>query len=174
VRTDRILENETLGALSARLGVPLCMLMRANRLASAAWLLPGREIAVPEGDFCEKDSFPCPKRLVQAVAKGKETEVFIAEAGDTIGSAARTLGTTKRLLLMTRGRGGELKEGERILIEREKCQKRIGSVLPGETAEAFCGRMGCTDEKEILRLNDVENGQLWPGMQLILPDENGV
>ncbi|MEA4899952.1 LysM peptidoglycan-binding domain-containing protein [Bacillota bacterium Meth-B3] len=53
-------ENEPLSALSARLGVPGCMLLRANRLYSPAWLLPGREIEVPDGDFCFRDGFPCP------------------------------------------------------------------------------------------------------------------
>lgn len=53
-------EGETLGQLSARLGVPGCMILRANRLFSAAWLLPGREIVVPGDDFCLADDFPCP------------------------------------------------------------------------------------------------------------------
>lgn len=60
MREDRILEGETLDALSARLGVPGCMLLRANRLYSPAWLLPGRVIWVPDGQFCLTDSFPCP------------------------------------------------------------------------------------------------------------------
>ena len=55
-----ILEGETLDQLSARLGVPGCMLLRANRLFSAAWLMPGREIVVPEDTFCHDDDFPCP------------------------------------------------------------------------------------------------------------------
>ena len=60
MRMDRVLDGETLQALSARLGVPGCMLLRANRLFSPAWLLAGREIAVPDGAFCLTDDFICP------------------------------------------------------------------------------------------------------------------
>ncbi len=60
VGVDVVREGEGLDALSARLGVPGCMLLRANRLFSPAWLLPGREIEVPDGDFCRYDDYPCP------------------------------------------------------------------------------------------------------------------
>ena len=59
MRSDCILEGETLNSLALRLGVPACMLMRANGLYSPAWLLPGRVINVPEGK-CGGD-FPCPR-----------------------------------------------------------------------------------------------------------------
>ncbi|MEF9974729.1 MAG: LysM peptidoglycan-binding domain-containing protein [Clostridia bacterium] len=55
-----VLEGESLAHLSLRAQVPLCMLLRANRLYSPAWLLPGRELFVPTGDFCATDTFPCP------------------------------------------------------------------------------------------------------------------
>ena len=42
--TAVVREDETLNMLSARLGVPGCMLLRCNGLYSPAWLLPGREI----------------------------------------------------------------------------------------------------------------------------------
>ncbi len=58
VRSDYVLAGESLNELSARLGVPACMLMRANGLFSPAWLLPGREVIVPEG-AC-RGEFPCP------------------------------------------------------------------------------------------------------------------
>lgn len=60
MRQDRVGDNETLDMLSLRLGVPGCMLLRANRVFSEAWLLPGREIDVPEGEFCLWDDFICP------------------------------------------------------------------------------------------------------------------
>ncbi len=60
MRWDLVYEGETLSDLSARLRVPGCMLMRANRIYSEAWLLPGREIAVPDMDFCLRDSGVCP------------------------------------------------------------------------------------------------------------------
>ncbi len=62
-------EGEGLDALSARLGVPGCMLLRANRLFSPAWLLPGRVIRVPEGDFCRTDDFICPAQALDRTAR---------------------------------------------------------------------------------------------------------
>jgi len=62
-------EGEGLDALSARLGVPGCMLLRANRLFSPAWLMPGRMIRVPEGGFCRGDDFPCPVEALDHTAR---------------------------------------------------------------------------------------------------------
>ena len=42
MRWDLVYEGETLTDLSVRLGVPACMIMRANQIYSEAWLLPGR------------------------------------------------------------------------------------------------------------------------------------
>jgi hypothetical protein len=45
------------------------MLMRVNRIWSEAWLLPGREIAVPDLDFCDWDEGACPREAVNMPAK---------------------------------------------------------------------------------------------------------
>ena len=68
MRWDLVYEGETLSDLSARLGVPACMLMRANRIWSEAWLLPGREITVPDLDFCDWDEGICPREAVNTPA----------------------------------------------------------------------------------------------------------
>ena len=68
MRWDSVYEGETLNGLSARLGVPACMLMRANRIYSSAWLLPGREILVPDRDFCWWDTGLCPRRAIRIPA----------------------------------------------------------------------------------------------------------
>ncbi len=65
-------DGEGLDALSARLGVPGCMLMRANRLFSPAWLMPGRVIRVPEGDFCRTDDFICPVQALDKTAREED------------------------------------------------------------------------------------------------------
>ena len=57
-------QQETPEQLSARLGRPICMLLRANRLCSTAWLLPGRQIIVPADDFCRRDAGACPMQLL--------------------------------------------------------------------------------------------------------------
>ncbi len=71
MRWDLVYEGESLSGLSARLGVPACMLMRANRLFSEAWLLPGREILVPDLDFCDWDDGICPREAVKTPAARK-------------------------------------------------------------------------------------------------------
>ena len=75
MRRDLVYEGESLGDLSARLGVPACMLMRANRLFSEAWLLPGREIVVPDRDFCWWDTGRCPLRALKTPARQAEERI---------------------------------------------------------------------------------------------------
>ena len=74
MRWDLVYEGEQLGDLSARLGVPACMLMRANRIFSEAWLMPGREILVPDGDFCRKDDGICPRAALHMPARRQPVE----------------------------------------------------------------------------------------------------
>lgn len=169
MRRDGVRAGESPGALSARLGVPVCMLLRANRLVCTAWLVPGREIDVPGADFCKADAFPCPARLVRCRAKEKTMEVCMAGRGESIASLARSMSTSERLLLLMRQKSGPLAEGERILLPAEICAKRIRSVLPGETPGQFCLRTGA-DWAQLLRLNRLEGDALWPGMRLVLPD----
>lgn len=69
MRWDLVYEGETLGELSARLGVPGCMILRANRIFSEAWLLPGREIVVPDMEFCRRDPGVCPREAVRKPAR---------------------------------------------------------------------------------------------------------
>lgn len=73
MREDVVREGEGLDALSARLHVPGCMLLRANRLYSPSWLLPGRVIRVPEGGFCREDDFPCPVEALDQIAREDKT-----------------------------------------------------------------------------------------------------
>ncbi len=166
---DRIRENETPELLSARLGAPVCAILRANRLTIASWLIPGREIEIPSADLCKDDAFPCPVLLMHTKAKAKQTEVVIAGVGDTIPSLARQMGTSERLLLLARGNAGPLCEGERICIAAEYCKKRIGSVLPNETVLRFCERLKIADAEELCRLNEISGTKIWPGMRLIMP-----
>ena len=72
MRWDYVYEGENLSALSVRLQVPACMLMRANRIYSEAWLLPGRQIAVPEGDFCWWDEGICPAKAIGMPASKRD------------------------------------------------------------------------------------------------------
>ena len=75
MRSDYVLAGEELNALSARLGVPGCMLMRANGLCSPAWLLLGREVLVPEG-LCGGD-YPCPREALYRMAAAPPREALL-------------------------------------------------------------------------------------------------
>jgi len=171
MRWDIVRENEGPQELTARLGLPLCMLLRANRLVCAAWLTPGREIVVPQPDYCENDAFPCPAKLFFVPAEEKQTEVWVAEIGESIPSVAQAMGTTERLLLLARKCRGPLREGERLRIGAELCRKRIGSVLPGETLEMTCERLGA-DPVETKRLNKLRGARVFPGIRLVLAEKN--
>ena len=75
MRSDCVLAGEELSGLSARLGVPACMLMRANGLYSPAWLLPGREVLVPEGTC--GGGFTCPREAIYRMAGAPEREALL-------------------------------------------------------------------------------------------------
>ena len=77
MKTTIIREGETLGMLSARLGVPGCMILRANGLFSEAWLLPGRHIDVPDADYCAQAQAPCPVQALLERAPERFQEVYI-------------------------------------------------------------------------------------------------
>ena len=72
MKKTRVGEGESPAALSARLGAPVCMILRANGLFSPAWLLPGREIAVPGADCCEGGCpNPCPRQALHVPAAAR-------------------------------------------------------------------------------------------------------
>jgi len=169
MRGDVVREGETLSSLSARLGVPGCMLLRANRLHSPAWLLPGREIAVPEGDFCRWDGFRCPAESLRCAAGAQRRTAAVAR-GDTARDIARRYGLTERLVLLAAGSpSGGLPEGIalRLPVAPPGCARVI--ALPGETAASVARKYGIAESR--LRQLNALWGALWPGTQLLIPTE---
>lgn len=84
-------EGETLGMLSARLGRPGCMILRANGLFSEAWLLPGRQICVPDAAYCAHADSPCPVQalLEPAMAMRFGRALTLDACEDSFALAAR-------------------------------------------------------------------------------------
>jgi len=118
VRWDSVLAGESLNDVSARLRVPACMLMRANGLFSAAWLLPGREIAVPEG-ACGGD-FPCPREAFYRVAgqcRGAGRRMACALPEDTAASFAARHGLSEARLRALNRLDGCLYPGMELAVE---------------------------------------------------------
>ena len=70
-----ILEDESVDELCIRIGVPVCMLLRANSVFSTAWLLPGQEIMVPTDEFCLHSDFPCPTQALFTPARRTTQEM---------------------------------------------------------------------------------------------------
>lgn len=125
VRTDFILEGETLSDVSARLHVPACMLMRFNGLYSPAWLLAGREIIVPEGE-CGQCAFPCPRALFarpvpEAPARLKKRLprlfAFICGPLDTLEALSARFGLSPQRLRADNRLSGPLYPGMILLID---------------------------------------------------------
>jgi len=97
-----IREGETLDMLSARLKAPGCMILRANGLFSPVWLLPGREIAVPDGDYCAHSENACPVRALSEPALTRQEGYALQfPRGETAdGICARLMRSREELQLL--------------------------------------------------------------------------
>lgn len=163
----RVLEGETADALSARLGRPICMILRANRLYSVAWLMPGREIAVPELSFCRADGFCCPAyALTRCPADAGERLRYMVGSGDCVRDIASALGVPERLVHLAAGRsGGELPAGTPLALPVIRAGE-IVHVGHTDTMRSICEAHGA-DEASVRSLNKLW-GPLLPGMRLLI------
>ncbi len=165
MRWDSVYEGESLEQLSARLKRPACMLLRANRLFSAAWLLPGREILVPDPDFCAKDQGICPAVALNLPARSERSVWHRVFPGETAAQIAARYGITPRMVLCAAGRtGGALPEGLRLRLPLPPRGACAHTVLPGERAGDLAGSL---TETEFRRLNGLW-GPLLPGMRVLI------
>lgn len=143
-------QGETLARISARTGVPACMLMRANGLFSAAWLLPGREIIIPETAYCRGSSDGiCPARACtlgawKADSRKVSYDVSAAEGNDGLPVRLRILARTQDLRLPYVCRSLRVRYGE------------TWASLAEKTA---------SEETELMRINRIWR-PLLPGMQI--------
>ena len=142
-----VLEGETAWALARRVDRPLCMLLRANRLFSGAWLLPGREIEVPRGDFCRTSRFPCPARAARLPAV--EQRLYLARSGETREEIARACGVPARMIA-----------GSNRALRLTVCPDgwRIHTVKPGEYV----------NDARVRAVNGLF-GDIFPGTQILTP-----
>ncbi len=157
-------DGETMQALSARLGRPLCMILRANRLFSGAWLMPGREIDVPEEDFCLSDFFPCPSA---AICLTPETRVMVRiQNGDTAQTIGNMVGLPPRSVKYHMDvRGGELPAGRTAVFPLAPPDWRMHTVQPGETVDNL---VTGNDAYRVRSINGIW-GRMYPGMKILIP-----
>lgn len=169
----RVRTGETLNMLSARLRRPACMIMRANRILSPAWLLPGREIAVPPRDFCLRDAGACPCAAFKRPAGEAAMRRFVVRAGQSIGDLAREAGLPERIVLLTCGiRAGEpLSAESAVELPVPPERARIITVQPGDTQESICRQYGM--ERARFSEVNVTCAPLLPGMRVIVWRKGG-
>lgn len=168
---DRVRAGETLNMLSARLGRPACMIMRANRLISPAWLLPGREIIVPPEDFCAWDAGECPNRFFRCPAREARTRTrCLTRPGERAQELARRCGLPERLVLLALG-GRRLDGVRELRLPAPPPGARIVTVLPGQTVESICIRYGMAPERFAL-INSL-SAPVLPGMRVLVEPRAG-
>lgn len=168
VRRECVYAGDTLNMLSARFGRPACMIMRANRLASPAWLTPGRSIIVPAPDFCLRDYGACPRDMCMRPARaGVPRIACIVRANTHVGALAREYGLPERLVLLACGMhsGAILPAGETAL-PRTPRGARIITVQPWHTLEGICRYSGMDMER--FRTLNALRAPLLPGMRVIV------
>lgn len=166
---DQVRAGETLNRLSARLGRPACMIMRANRLKSPAWLLPGREIIVPPEDYCIWDAGECPRAFFGCPARAGGARLrHRVRPGERAGDVARAYGLPERLVLLACGRsaGGALPEGHVLDLPVPPRGAELMTVPPGQTVESLCLRYGMRRERFAL-INSL-SAPLYPGMRVLI------
>ena len=144
--------GETPEALSARLRRPVCMLLRANRLYSTAWLLPGRALLIPPPDFCGSDVGVCPLRMGDVRA-----DRFVA---------GEAVGLPERLRCWARG------HGRQTLPEWTGAPEGQALTLRPFESVAQLAERGGSDE-EILRRWNRYYGAACPGVRLFVPAKSG-
>ena len=147
-------EGETIAQLSVRTNIPACMLMRANGLFSPAWLLPGREIFVPQADFCRKEPAGiCPVRACTLPAWKEEDEKIRPAAPETMRKTALESGLPTRLHLLART--------QEICVPHN-C--RTVTVHYGETWKSLAKKMQ-QHPLDLMRINRLY-APLMPGMRI--------
>lgn len=162
---ERVRAGETLSMLAARLDRPACMIMRANRLISPAWLMPGREVMVPPADYCLWDAGECPRTLFGCPARrGRARVRHVLRAGESVGDVAHAHGLTERLVIMAAG--GEWRSGMALELPIPPPGTRIVTVMPGQTVESISLRFGMSKERFAM-INSL-SAPLMPGMRVLV------
>lgn len=144
--------GETPEALSARLRRPVCMLLRANRLYSTAWLLPGRALLIPPPDFCDSDVGVCPVRM-----GGVRAERFVAGEATNL---------PKRLLCWARV------HGQQVLPEWMGAPEGCALTMRPFESVAQLAERGGSNEATLRRWNRYF-GAACPGVRLFVPARRG-
>ncbi len=163
-------DGDTLDSISESCGLPACMIMRANRLLSPAWLLTGREVLIPDGDFCNRDRGQCPIIAMRCSAKAADADnTIIIDDDMDVSSISRTYKLPERLIYKACGlKCGQVPSGMAITLPIYEFKTKLIVVQPLENLTDIATKYGC-DADEIYSMNQLDS-PIMPGMRLIIPD----
>ncbi len=151
-------ENESAQELALRLNCPLCMLLRANGVFSGAWIEMSDDVALPDGNTCKENDFPCPVAFMKAEIP--ERVGYIVEEGDTAESISEKFRLPARLVIsLSKPKG--LKAGEGIFLPRREENMKI------VTASIHTAWRDFENTPAVMLLNN-HFARLYPGMKLLI------
>ena len=157
----RLQRGETLEALSARYGVPVCMIMRANTGARISW---GQVLTIPRqcgGSHIEK-------QVQTPAAPRYRYAEYVVQPDDTLYSISRQTGLTMRILQKANALSGtaELQPLARLRIPAITGTRYY--VREGESFKDIAASHGIT-EAALREKNFVEDGEtIGPGACLLI------
>ncbi len=136
--------------LSARYGIPVCMIVRANRKAFLSGIRSGLAVKIPPRDYCSA-------RL----------RSHVVASGETVFSISQKYGVTMQAILKSNGIGHPSALREGISLSIPPCS-RIYTVGATDTLNDVARKTG-VPAGELSKANgDIKS--VYRGMQLIIPE----
>ncbi len=160
----QVLQDDTPEALSARCGVPYCMILRANGLSHYD-MRPGLLFLRPKPSFCVGRG-PCPHLPSEEAGEG-----VVLAAGETIYQAAARAGSTLRLLMLENDieRPADARPGQRLRVPEKPEVTRMHTVRSEESLRDIAAAYHA-DERELAYINRLPTGTpIYPGQRLLIP-----
>ncbi len=148
--------SDDLESLSARYGVPVCMIARANGIRTTADIERLSRIRIPRPCYCNRSEKETDCRTVTVTAE------------DTLFDIARRYGVTAGIILRANGIGDPESICEGDILRIPVLSGTIVSVREGETIEDIAQKHG-TSASRIRRINMLEPDEpVFAGMRLLV------
>jgi LysM repeat protein len=147
--------GDTLESIAARYGTTVWAISQANSLADPQWIYAGQRLTIPS---------------TGAAASGN---VYVVQAGDTLGGIAARYGTTVQAIAQANGIANVqfIYAGQRLSITGSSASAY--TVRAGDTLEAIAARFGTTSWA-IARANGLSDPSLiFIGQSLVIPRGGG-
>ncbi len=159
--------GDRLEKISAKFGIPVCMVLRANGPETIKKLRRGSELKIPKQDYCfkyERDCDECgAKRNIPAARSHK------AKKDETVYSIASQYNTTMRMLMYENGlEKNQVDVGTILEIPEAICGRSVHIVRAGESPFSIAQIYGL-DWSAIAAANRLGSMELYPGQQIMIP-----